>query len=270
MKKFFKILFYLIILMILFNMCSGGNDEIKKEETEYRKGILYKKDRKSPYDGIVKDYYPNGNLKSEFQYKDGINLDGYYKTYDPNGNLESEKYKDGNNWIYKEYRDNKLLIEEKENRKLDQFEIIKYDKNGNITENEIKNGFSLESRTKYYPDSSAKEYKLIFKDGKVVSLTEYYLDGAIKSVGNWNSDYENYEGIYKEYHYNGKQKEICVYEDGMKHGEFKQYYDNGKLKGQGYYRNNELDGTVYYYYDNGQPWKMVQYKNGRAISSFDL
>lgn len=270
MKKFFKILFYLIILMILFNMCSGGNDEIKKEETEYRKGVLYKKDGKSPYDGIVKDYYQNGNLKSEFKYKDGINLDGYYKIYNKNGNLESEKYEDGNYWIYKEYRDNKLLIEEKENRGTNLFEVKKYDKNGNlILKEEIKDNRLMNSAS-YYPNSNNIKEKYLYYEGRLSAIMEYYPNKQLKSTGSWSNIYRNYEGKYEEYYSNGKLKEILFYQDGMRHGEFKQYYENGQLESYGYYRNDELDGTIYYYYDNGQPWKMVQYKNGRAVSSFDL
>jgi len=45
--------------------------------------------------GIQKTYYPNGQLKYEWNWKDG-KRDGIQKTYHPNGLLKTKKkYKDG-------------------------------------------------------------------------------------------------------------------------------------------------------------------------------
>ncbi len=64
------------------------------EVLELKEGRRFNSDG-TPYEGIEKTFYENGNLWKEWNYKDG-RLDGVYKAYYEDGTLESElKYKKG-------------------------------------------------------------------------------------------------------------------------------------------------------------------------------
>ena len=68
----------------------------------------YINDKKS---GMWKGYYPNGNLKHEITYVDGIAI-GNAKLYYDNGNISDKGYWDRNKWVgtYKFYSyEGKLL-----------------------------------------------------------------------------------------------------------------------------------------------------------------
>ena len=89
-KKFrFCILF---ILIFLFNtLIAKAEREIKYVDSEIRNGIIYSKNEKIPYNGVIKDYYKNGNLKYSLELKNGIE-EGVFKQYYENGVLEIEAF----------------------------------------------------------------------------------------------------------------------------------------------------------------------------------
>ena len=69
--------------------------KLKKYKDEYTEYTYYTKDGKVVRHGLCKDYYENGKIVSELNYKDG-KLDGICKGYYKDGELEFEyNYKDG-------------------------------------------------------------------------------------------------------------------------------------------------------------------------------
>ena len=87
-KKFrFCILFALIFL---FNtLIVKAEREIKYIDSEIRNGIIYSKNEKIPYNGLIKDYYKNGNVKIEWTIVNGAQ-NGVAKSYYEDGTLKSD------------------------------------------------------------------------------------------------------------------------------------------------------------------------------------
>ncbi|WP_457619016.1 toxin-antitoxin system YwqK family antitoxin [Lutibacter sp.] len=103
---------------------------------------------------------------------------------------------------------------------------------------------------------SCKTIQIESKLQKTNTITEYYENGKIKSVGNiddFNKEFNNYRiGLWNEFYENGKLKssgnyKLGTYEqcctgglcDGYysyKIGEWIYFYENGKLKAKGTYR----------------------------------
>ena len=109
--------------------------------------------------GIVKSFYPNGNLWSETTYKDG-KPDGWRKEYYENGNLQFETtFKDGK-----------------------QEGLSKgYYPNGNLEgEGTFKDGKPEGLWKEYYENGNLKD-EITFKDGKPEGLVkEYYENGKLR------------------------------------------------------------------------------------------
>lgn len=126
---------------------------------------------------LVKDYYPNGKVKSEGYYTTDRQLNGEFVSYYPNGNL-SEKgyYKDGvpNGNITVYYENGKVMCES-------------YAKNGNLSgnvrchypnghlkfESYTENGFTPETRAKYYHENGKIAIDSIYSQGKIISANCY-------------------------------------------------------------------------------------------------
>ena len=68
---------------------------VNLEEGEEREGIWYLKDSETPYTGKVYSLYPNGKMKSQRNYKDGV-MDGLWTQWHENGQKWiKENYKEG-------------------------------------------------------------------------------------------------------------------------------------------------------------------------------
>jgi len=61
-----------------------------------------------------------------------------------------------------------------------------------------------------------------------------------------------FDGVSKEFFYNGQLKEEYSYKKGKLHGDHKEYYSNGQLKESGLYNENKRVGLNEMYYENGQ------------------
>ncbi len=121
----------LIALLCLLLLIGCGK---KVDNLVERNGVKFEIDSTTPYNGIYKSYYENGQLKTEENYKYGklegvakaydesgkpkmeINYkngirEGVVKFYNKNGKLKTElNYKNGKIWgIYKQYSDNGQL-----------------------------------------------------------------------------------------------------------------------------------------------------------------
>ncbi len=104
--------------------------------------------------GIVKSYYPDGNLYNELSYVNDI-LDGTSYWYYPNGNLKAIKeYSKGKlNGIVREFHENGLLKEEYS----------------------VKDGIKNGTHRIYYENGALKEIS-IYEEGKLVSLKKIDYD----------------------------------------------------------------------------------------------
>ena len=138
MKKLLLSLFLLIVLI----GCNQKEDSltnikyIRYEDTIEKNEKLYKKGDEIPYTGLIKNFYPNQNIMTESNFKDG-ELDGIYKSYYESGQLMIEcNFNNGKRaGVYKEFFENgKLMF--KGNYKNDKLDGIseEFNEQGGLTE----------------------------------------------------------------------------------------------------------------------------------------
>lgn len=122
-----------------------------------------------------KDFYTNGNLKSVYNFSDGI-LDGAYEIYYESGKLQ-EKGGFFNGWkvdtIFKYYKSGELselnVFISKSNMK-----VIKYDSLGNIfSEGNIKNNDSVGWWNYFYPNGNLRFKKEFWKTKNENIVNQY-------------------------------------------------------------------------------------------------
>lgn len=165
-----------------------------------------------PASGLIKDYYPNKQLKHKGFYAQG-QLKSSYINYYPNGKIERKFkakgtyggvlelfYNNGENRYFIQYNKG-AIIEYKE-----------YYPNGQLANHEkyFKNGEILEFNYLYYPNGQQKlSMELVDKKNKIYQMKISWPDGKIKQEG-------------KKYY----NKAIMTY---LKNGPWKVYQKNGSL-----------------------------------------
>ena len=210
---------------------------------EYKSGYLINKEKVNRLDsdslkqGKWVDFYDNGNIKSEGNYKSGIKH-GYFKDYSVDGNLVS---------------------------------IVKYS-NGEIQKDAVETA-KLDLKTVYYqtgqvqkigsyknniPEGVTREYS---QDGKIIGAKIYH-EGIIVGLGIVDEAGLK-QGEWKEYWDSGEIKAAGKYSNGLKIGEWKFYYKNGKIEEVGTYLKNEKpNGEWKWYHENGNVLREEIYANG--------
>ena len=242
----------------------------------------------SGYTGKKKEYYSNGKLKFDGEYKYG-EKHGECKEYFDNGELEFEgNYvkgkKHGKGIEYYKYEKGKIYFEGeylnglKWNGKFFGFNTSAKSeiKNGNGKiktyycyygklelefDGEYANGKKHGKCKEYYDNGKLKfdgEYANGKKHGK---CKEYYSNGILEFEGEYLN--EKRLGKCKEYYYLGNLKFEGEYKDGKKHGKCKKYYSNGNLKFEGQYLNGKKHGKCKEYYSNGKLEFEGEYENGK-------
>jgi len=190
------------------------------------------------------DFYPDGSIKSERNYRDDL-LHGYYKEYDDRG---------------------RLLV------------TLLYD-NGKMTGTEIDNSAEIEIKNRY-DDSGKLIYSGPFKEEVPVGIhREYNADGTIKNARIYNDNGVLVsEGIVdSDGNRNGPWKDVSAdgvlvaegsYYDNRRSGEWKFYNADGKLEQAGSYYNGRIDGTWRWYYPGGELLREEDYYQGKRDGNY--
>lgn len=197
----------------------------------YKKGIKSGEgiiDIKGMKQGSWKEYYTEGILRAEGDYKDGARV-GKWKFYHLNEKLEQVGvYRKGGkphgDWVW--YYDNGLVRREETyiNGKEDG-ELIEYDEQGTI----IKKGFYVDG---------LQDGEWIINTGDYIEKG-FYIEGMMHGI--WQGEFKStgktaFEGEYIEdepngkhtyYYPNGKKMLEGKYEVGLKMGDWKRYDQNG-------------------------------------------
>lgn len=217
--------------------------------------------------GYNKFYYENGKISSEGNMREG-RPDGYWKTYLPNGKMKSE----GNrknfelDSLWKFYDGSGKLLSEI-NYVSGKKEGVKryWDPDGFLLSEEefmsdIKQGFTL----KYYPsdDTARKKGKLKFKipfdkgvehgiayeydkEGKIMTIMDYNYGTLRKQETINRTDKAGQkQGVWKDFHDNGKVKEETAFQNGKKMGYSKTYLPSGSLANIEKYVGDSLQRDV--------------------------
>lgn len=201
----------LLFIITLITACSKvdkeyyPNGNIKSE-------ITFKHDKKN---GKAIYYYNNGNINIQCHYKND-NLDGLYKKFNPNGTLiEATHYTDG----------------------LKNGSSVTYYDNGKIA---IQMNFSND-----IPDG---EYK------------EYFENGQLKIKGQYENGF--YHGHWEYYDFNGLQVGKADFEKGSG-VQTSFYYGTQKVRITIEFEKNQKNGKETYFDKSGQIVKIIHYVNGK-------
>ena len=179
--------------------------------------------------GFYKEFHPNGNKKSEGNYKKGL-MNGEWNFWYENGQKECEgKYKNG------------------DGSDLGNTGLPKNGRSGLWT---------------WWYENGQKEGEGTFKDGKFDGLvTQWYENGQMKSEGTIKD--RKVDGVWTFWYENGKKKEVGNITNDRKDGLWTYWYANGKKKFEGVFIDNEKNGiwTAWGKYDEKEYKGRIERKN---------
>ena len=237
------------------------------------------------FTGAIKEYYPNGKLKLEFNFLDGDFV--FQKWYYANGYLaELADYKMRE---FKVYHKNGKLRYESENKVTKDYNNAGRDKNvySIYINSSDKKGWHKEyhENGKYYKqfkiiesysgyqkfnkDSLYKEWhsngvlskKCNYINGILEGeFTEWYKNGKLKTQASYNNAEK--EGLFKEWHENGRLRTQTSYVNGEREGGYKEWHENGRLRVQTSYTNGTLEGSYKRWYSDGRLYEDTKYRSG--------
>jgi len=231
----------------------GVPDGIRREFDEsgkvikgyvFTKGILKYEgitDEEGKRQGLWKEYYPTGELKSQGHYSNS-NQEGEWKFYFENQKVEVEgRYKNGKKegaWYW--YYPNSALLQEENwsQGKLDG-EFVEYNENGEIT---VKGEYI----------EGTEEGEWFYTQGNAIEKGVYY-DGM--RTGLWTTKWRE----------NGTLISEIEYDQNLFHGKHNIYYPNGKIRETGKYSGGERVGIWLLYDNEGELLLTTVYDEGREV-----
>ena len=199
-------------------------------------------------DGPQKEFYKDGTLRAEGEYKEGKPV-GEWKYFYPGGKLEQAgKYSASGKMTgqWKWYYENEdLMMEEGYRNGLRDGIHTEYDESGNIVEegeflNDLEEGPWITLSGDYFEKGT---YRDGLKTGKwsswYLSRSENTTDSILRFTGNFVDDIPEGEQLY--------------------------YWDNGKIKDKGSYIAGRKDGDWIKYNSDRMPFLVITYQNGAEI-----
>jgi antitoxin component YwqK of YwqJK toxin-antitoxin module len=216
---------------------------------EYNNDFLVSRERINRTDskglkqGDWKEFYPNGGIKSEKTFKDGLEH-GYYKEYDTRGIL-----------VVTMLYENGSIVKSKVEDEPDIEIVNKHDADGKLT-------YSGPFRNKV-PVGIHREFG---KDGKVTNAFTYNDNGLLLSEGIVD-EAGNRNGKWKDLYPDGKVQAEGQFNDNRRSGQWKFYNLSEKIEQTGSYNNGRPDGLWNWYYENGALLKEEEYFQGQRDGS---
>lgn len=217
-------------------------------EYVYRNGFVYSEERINRYDinakrtGVWRDLFPNGQLKEEGMWLNGLR-NGVFKFFDDKGKLlKLEKYEDG-----------LLVIDEAATAMLD---IRKeFYPSGKVhLEGTYRDGKRQGNFREY--DEQGNEIGGQLYDGDI-KIGEGRIDSLGRRVGAW-----------KLFHPNGVTKAVGNYVNGKRDGAWVYFYENGKTEQKGSFKEDILTGQWTWYFPNGGVQRDESYRKGKQDGHF--
>ena len=223
---------------------------------------INRKDSKNLKQGVWKEFYPNGGIKSEKNYRDD-QLHGYYKEYDNRGILTLTMLYDNGSLVKSEVEDEPDI--EIENR---------YDQNNKlIYSGPYRNKIPVGVHREYSADGKVTNSYVYNDNGLLISegivdesgrfngkWKDLYPDGTTLAEGQYSDNRRT--GVWKFYTASGKLEQTGSFNNGRPDGLWKSYYPDGKLRFKGNYVQGNPDGQLTYYYENGRPKEEQFYRMG--------
>jgi antitoxin component YwqK of YwqJK toxin-antitoxin module len=212
-------------------------------------------------EGFTKFYYPNGQISSEGNMRNG-QPDGYWKTYYVTGVLKSEglrrNFELDSTWLF--YNQSGELIQ-----KIN----YKYGK---------KNGYSTTYNYNTNTEGTIGSKELYVNDKKEGTAFYYYDNGRLKETVNYKNGKK--EGESKEYDQNGVLITLMQYHNNFvinreminrynsnneKIGKWIEFYPDGRIQKEMNYEKGLLNGLLKEYDKNGNLALVLKYENGKIL-----
>ena len=189
------------------------------------------------------EYYKNGNIKVQGNYKDG-KREGEFKTFLRNGKSAGSVF----------YKDGKIIKSTLVNSMKDNASFcILTDINYNLNSHKIVSS--------EFPNGLLETYFTFNKNGILDGENrEYYEEGDIKSIFYFKNNVVN--GTSISYYLNGNIQEKNTYKNGEENGEGILYYENGNIKEKYFMKNDKLDGEATIYFEDGKIRNKSIFKDG--------
>lgn len=196
-------------------------------------------------DGGFKEYYKNGNTKTEGVYKNNYKV-GRWKEYYENGQLKKENvFKANGNWTgYKRLYSEKGLLSIE----------TQPEGNGGLTEKHYFNNGNLKREFTKIAKSNEKGFL------KTGIYKEFYENGILKIKGGFNENL--LVGVWKHFYPTSEIEWEVDYSNNYKQGTYRQFYKNGKVKVEGFHNLGLKHGEEKQYDYTGNETKKLKYRNG--------
>lgn len=175
---------------------------------------------------INKEFYPNGQLKSEIPYLNN-KPEGKARFYTPTGNLKYENY----------YKNGVVQV------------FYLYDEKGYKTIMPCRKGIPHGLAITYFSNGKIRK-KIPMRNGRIHGKQIVYREDGTLLEEVW---YKKgiYHGPQKAYYRNGNLKKIIHFKNEEFHGKAKSYYENGNVKRSFTIHNGYIKGLITQYKPDG-------------------
>jgi antitoxin component YwqK of YwqJK toxin-antitoxin module len=206
------------------------------------------------YNGELKEYYQNGNLKSKENFDKGV-LDGKYEYYHENGNLRQSGYISD----YPDIKDGEILsyYEDGTPQSVENYILgirsgpqkYFYEDGMVSQEGKYKDNARVGLWTWYWPNGEKlKEEQYVNKI--LYKVSEWQNDGTVITIRKYSNELLNGKSIF--YYHNGNISSVKTYRDGKLYGEYIDYFVSGEKRSKGDMLYGMMDGKWTFWYHNGK------------------
>lgn len=191
--------------------------------------------------GLWKEYYPTGELRSKGKYKNSKPIgDWYFYFTDKSIEIEGTYNNKGNKqdqWVWYYPSGDTMIVANYEDDDLDG-RYVEYDEAGQPL--------------------VVGTYIAGYEEG-----TWYYRNGTAVETGTYEGGKR--EGLWKST-FNGTQTSFEIrYEQDVRTGKYVAYWENGNIKAMGKYENGLQDGSWTYYNEDGILFLTTIFKDGKEL-----
>ena len=222
-----------------------NNEGIIQSLKYYHNGHLTDKeeinriDQRGIRQGVWKDFYPDGKLKTERTFRDDM-LDGLYKEFNNKGNLILVLKYEGGQAVAEDITDEESI----------QIRNEYDDRNRLVKSGPYRHNIPIGIHRVYNAEGNVTGSKSYDNNGR--KIAEGIVDEKGKKQGKWTD-------IYPE----GKRKSEGQYTDNYRTGRWTFYRPDGQIEQTGDYRLGRPNGLWLWYYENGEPLREEYFFNGR-------
>ncbi len=220
--------------------------------------------------GTWKEFFTNGNLKKEENYRDNL-LHGYYREYNSSGQI-----------IFTLLYDNGAIVQ---SANTDDTEINitnRYDEENRLVySGPYRNDVPVGVHREYGSDGSVIKSFIYNDNGLLLSegivdesgnrngnWKDFYSDGTIMAEGQYVNNIRS--GIWKFYNSNGSVEQTGSYYYGRPDGVWRWYYENNALLREEEYYRGQREGPYVEYSDTGEIIVQGQYTDGERNGTWSF